>query len=502
MNDQSISRLVRGLSTNLPDAAKDAVEQSVRQLSSDLERASLNRTTSAMVGRQKKGATTTQTNGIADTEMFTTISEMINGNANNFAGFGTLLDNLYAKNKKYFTIIKDYEIMPILIPQINRVLMFLVNECLSPDIQNKQTFSIRYTGTDKESRVQQEIDQIKRELKLDNLLREVYTNRYKLGREYYIVQDYNETFDYMLERLKQKSLTESASDMFTRVCEPFIESIDEVSGTATIRAIQTKKPENGKTDESDIKTNIVDESINLSLSGLNIVIERSSAVRSVDEAYGQIITESCSQYSRRSFFKSGGILNEATADEGSKIEQIVTDLKKRKLQRCTIVRLDPAKVFQLKVGGKIIGYFYVTDINEGTSDMVNFAQLLKDQLLKTRATNLAAAQQSAEEVIAKELATKILNTFDPNIGINRVEDIDLMHDFIRNNEIYKGNKRITFYYADEIFDMSRSDGSILVNAVFFTKLYATLLLNNIVTKVLRGRGRQIHTVRIDRKSVV
>ena len=186
----------------------------------------------------------------------------------------------------------------------------------------------------------------------------------------------------MLERLKQKSLTESASDMFTRVCEPFIESIDEVSGTATIRAIQTKKPENGKTDESDIKTNIVDESINLSLSGLNIVIERSSAVRSVDEAYGQIITESCSQYSRRSFFKSGGILNEATADEGSKIEQIVTDLKKRKLQRCTIVRLDPAKVFQLKVGGKIIGYFYVTDINEGTSDMVNFAQSLKDQLLK------------------------------------------------------------------------------------------------------------------------
>lgn len=496
MNDQSISRLVRGLSTNLPDAAKDAVEQSVRQLSSDLERASLNRTTSAMVGRQKKGATTTRTNGIADTEMFTTISEMINGNANNFAGFGTLLDNLYAKNKKYFTIIKDYEIMPILIPQINRVLMFLVNECLSPDIQNKQTFSIRYTGTDKESRVQQEIDQIKRELKLDNLLREVYTNRYKLGREYYIVQDYNETFDYMLERLKQKSLTESASDMFTRVCEPFIESIDEVSGTATIRAIQTKKPENGKTDESDIKTNIVDESINLSLSGLNIVIERSSAVRSVDEAYGQIITESCSQYSRRSFFKSGGILNEATADEGSKIEQIVTDLKKRKLQRCTIVRLDPAKVFQLKVGGKIIGYFYVTDINEGTSNMVNFAQSLKDQLLKTRATNLAAAQQSAEEVIAKELATKILNTFDPNIGINRVEDIDLMHDFIRNNEIYKGNKRITFYYADEIFDMSRSDGSILVNAVFFTKLYATLLLNNIVTKVLRGRGRQIHTVRM------
>ncbi|MDE6040112.1 MAG: hypothetical protein K2F99_00905, partial [Muribaculaceae bacterium] len=119
---------------------------------------------------------------------------------------------------------------------------------------------------------------------------------------------------------------------------------------------------------------------------------------------------------------------------------------------------------------------------------------LKDQLLKSRATNLSVASQTAEEVISRELAKRIIQTFDPNLGINRVEDIDLMHDFIRNNEIYKGNKRITFYYADDIFDMSRADDSILTNAVFFTKLYATLMLNNIITKVLRGRGRQIHTV--------
>src|SRR5699024_1712424 len=38
------------------------------------------------------------------------------------------------------------------------------------------------------------------------------------------------------------------------------------------------------------------------------------------------------------------------------------------------------------------------------------------------------------------------------------------------------------------------DDSILTNAVFFTKLYSTLMLNNVLTKILRGRGRQIHTV--------
>lgn len=495
MNDASLSRIVQGVSTNLPDAAREAIEQNVRTLSSELEKASQNRTTSSMLGTNNRSTQLSNVTSLGDTEAFTTISEMINGNSNDFAGFGTLLDNLYAKNKKYFTIIKDYEIMPILIPQINRVLMFLVNECLSPDIQNKQTFSMRYTGPGKDTRISEEMDQIRKEMKLDNMLREVYTNRYKLGREYYIVQDYSQTFDFMLERLKQKSMNESAGDYFTEMCSPFIGTINEVSGAVTIKSVVQTGPKTGVVDKKDSSTDITESTINLDLTGLNIIVERSSAVRLVDDVYSSALSESYSRYSTKNMFSQSS-LNEATADEGSKFEQIVNDMKKKKLQRCTIVRLDPAKVFQLKVGGKIIGYFYVTDINEGTSNMVNFAQSLKDQLLKTRATNLAAAQQSAEEVIAKELATKILNTFDPNIGINRIEDIDLMHDFIRNNEIYKGNKRITFYYSDEIYDMSRSDGSILTNAVFFTKLYATLLLNNIVTKVLRGRGRQIHTVRL------
>lgn len=496
MNDAAVSRLVQGISTNLSDAAREQVEKSIRSLSSELERASNNRTTSSMLGSNRK-LNTPKTDSTVDTEAFTTISEMINGNSNDFAGFGTLLDNLYAKNKKYFTIIKDYEIMPILIPQINRVLMFLVNECISPDIQNKQTFIMRYAGVEKDPQIGEELDQIRKDMKLDGMLREVYTNRYKLGREYYVVQDYSQTFDFMLDRLKQKSMSESAGALLESVCAPFVGKIDQVSCTVPIQVVSETAPKTGLVDKLDVKTNINESTFSFSYDQLNIVVERNSAVRLIDESYSRAISESYTEYNPTDRFKQFTLNEDATMPTDlSKLEQIITDMKGKKLQRCTIVRLDPAKVFQLKVGGKIIGYFHVTDINDGTNNMINFSQVLKDQLLKTRATNLAAAQQSAEEVISRELATKIINTFDSNIGISRVEDIDLMHDFIRNNEIYKGNKRITFYYADEIYDMSRSDGSILINAVFFTKLYATLLLNNIITKVLRGRGRQIHTVRL------
>lgn len=499
MKNSTINTVIGGFGTDLPDAVRDTLEKSVRDLSHNLEVARVNRRTSKTLKDSIKDGTRFSASDVKDAEAFTTISEMINGSTKDFAGFGTMLDSLYAKNKKYFTIIKDYEIMPILIPQINRVLGFLVNECLSPDVQSDQTFIIKYTGQDSSSTVQDDIDRIKKEMKLDNLLREVYTNRYKLGREYYIVEDYNKTFDHMVEVLQQKHLNESTAgmtdaDFLDSFYSGFTSRIDEMSTEIPVIAVVDDKRHSAMRDN---ETCIKETSIKLDFPDLNIVIERTPLVKMVEDAHAELISESYSRYSTKALLSGGvGSLNEATQFDTSRLEQLVTVMRKKKLQRCTIRRFDPAKLFKLKVGGKVIGYFYVTDINENTANVVNFAQSLKDQLLKSRATNLGVATQTAEEVISKELAKKIINTFDPNIGITRVEDIDLMHDFIRNNEIYKGNKRITFYYADEIFDMSRADDSILTNAVFFTKLYATLLLNNIITKVLRGRGRQIHTVRI------
>lgn len=495
MNKNRLENLIGGIGSALPDAVRDELGRTTQQLSRDLESARQAQSTSDMLSGASNGKKKAA-NPSGDTEMFTTISEMINGNTKDFAGFGTLLDNLYEKNKRYYSILKDYEIMPILIPQINRVLMFLVNECISPDIQNNNTFVIKYVGTDSDAAmIQTEIEEIKKEMRLDSMLSTVYMNRYKLGHEYYSVEDYQRTFDHMADQLKAKRLNESTvgmsdTDYFDKVYAALTGTIDEMTYTIPIRSVQDKaKP--------TADCIVEDTSIQWSTSDLNIIVEKSSVAGLVEKAHADLLLESYSSYRASDIMGRGvGTLNEAATPwiDNTKLEQLVDTLRKKGLQRCTIVRFDPAKLFKLKVGGKVIGFFYISEITESTTNMVNFAQSLKDQLLKSRATNLSVATQTAEDVISKELAKRIIQTFDPNLSINRIEDIDLMHDFIRNNEVYKGNKRITFYYADEIFDMSRADDSILTNAVFFTKLYATLLLNNIITKVLRGRGRQIHTV--------
>lgn len=484
MNPTIIDTLVNGISTNLPDATRERLSQSIRLVNKQLEETKVNRSSNTLF-KPNNSATSSTSNADMNTDVYTNISDMINGSqTGDVGGFTTLLDSLTMKNKRYYSIIKDYEIMPILIPQINRVLMFLTNECLSPDIQSDQTFTITYLADTDEHQIQKTIDDIKKEMKLDNLLREVYSNRHRLGNEYYTVIDYNETFNHMLDMMQQKGLVESTAGMTdTQFLEYAFQQATDVINECTVSVpvqIETNK-------------GTITENVDISLDNLNIKIERTSLLRYTENAQSELLHETYSRYSRKEMMKHQ-TLNEAVVDM-SKMTSIVQELKKKKLDRCTIERLDPAKVFKLEVGGKIIGYFYVMDLNENDSNVINFSQALKNQLLKTKAANMSIANKSAEEVIARELSEKIINKFDPNIGINRLEDIDLLHDFIRNNEIYRGNKRIIFYYEDEIFDMSRADGSLLTNAVFFTKLYSTLLLNNIMTKVLRGRGRQIHMVK-------
>ena len=377
--------------------------------------------------------------------------------------------------------------------------MFLVNECISPDIQNESTFTIKFLPDNDPDNVQGDIEDIKKEMKLDPMLREVYMNRYKLGHEYYLVVDYNRTFDHMLEMINQKGLNESTAQMsdiafLESQYQSLRETIDDFSATVRCQTLVENVNNRGNREGESV----TETTINLDFSKMNIIIERSPVADLVEDAHATLLSEAYSRYKMSSIMgemMATGTLNEAIVDT-SKLASLVDNMRKKKLQRCMIERLDPAKVFRLKIGGKIIGYFVITDLSDNAINTVNFAQALKDQLLKARATNLNASSKVAEEVISKELAERIITTFDPNLGINRIEDIDLLHDYIRNNEVYKGNKKITFYYEDEIFDMSRADDSILTNAVFFTKLYATLLLNNIMTKVLRGRGRQIHTVHL------
>ncbi len=477
MKDELINSIIYGTATDLSDSVRTALEARIKLVSSDLDKFK-------EVGAMKKyeSSKKVKSNKNIPDNSYTDIIKLINDNNNQSVGdFNTILDNIFEKNKKYFSILKDYEIMPILIPQINRILMFLVNECISPDLQSARTFNITCTSRNS-SALNIEIEKIRKELELDNLLKNVYMNRFKLGREYYAINNYKDTFKAFKNRLESRPINEAYGQNKSE-----IDYLNECFADLKI-VDPTVINESTKADKSFNDFN---------LSEMNITIEKTDIFSKI----GEIKYDYMNETYRGSSIKS--ILNEAVGDVSKdKIKSLLDYLSKKDIDNCSITRLDPARVFKLSPSRKTVGYFYITDNNPTTktNSDVQMGQLMRDRLLKSRQVggtgNNNQEDGSSERTIIEKLSEKIINTFDPNIGINNIEDIDLLHDYLLHNNIMAGNKKIIFYYADDIIDLSRNDESILINAVFFTKLYSTLLLNNITTKILRGRGRQIHTVNV------
>ena len=487
VSDELISQILYGTTNDLSDEIQRKIEARMRNASKTFESIRANRSSTSNSGKKVESLLD------GNTDYFTTIKNVINGDNKMMDSFGGILETLYEKNKKYFSLIKDYETMPILIPQVNRVLMFMVNECISPDVQNEHNFSLKVTVAENVDELQKEVDAIRDEMLLDNLLKDVYENRYKLGREYYIVRDYSKTFKRMEQIIEQKSLNDSVT--YINPVDPIDEMVSKLR--TKIDDLEVSYSYIGAKNKAITETVSTKD---FNLGDLNIIIERSSLASDLDEYRDEILSETYAERSPDRIFDS--LLNEDGFNivdkplDRDKMLSVVRAVEAKKLRRCGVERLDPARVFRLKLGGKIIGYFYLTDIDDAGNNrnLINFAQSLKDRLLKSKAANIDSANIEAEEMITKALGQKIINAFDPAININRIEDIDLLHDFIINSDLYKGNKKLTFYYSDEIYDLSRSGDSVLTNAVFFVKLYAMLMLNNINTKVLRGKGRQIHTI--------
>lgn len=214
VTDELINQILYGTSSDLSDDVQDKIELHMKEASKRFEAVRANRSSNTLLNRDRDKASRAS---LSDKEgdFYTTIQNMVNSDNKMMTQFGAILDTLYEKNKKYFSLIKDYETMPIMIPQINRVLMFMVNECISPDVQNEYNFILQCEANENQEELQAELDDIRQAHGLDNMLRDVYENRYKLGREYYRVIDYSKSFARMRDVLEKRSLNEAVGEIKT-----------------------------------------------------------------------------------------------------------------------------------------------------------------------------------------------------------------------------------------------------------------------------------------------
>ena len=75
------------------------------------------------------------------------------------------------------------------------------------------------------------------------------------------------------------------------------------------------------------------------------------------------------------------------------------------------------------------------------------------------------------------------------------DDMDIIYEFVKANELYKKPKRVVFFHPDDICEFRRADGSIMKNCMFYAKLVILTLLSNILAKVTRGSDRNLYFVK-------
>jgi hypothetical protein len=100
-----------------------------------------------------------------------------------------------------------------------------------------------------------------------------------------------------------------------------------------------------------------------------------------------------------------------------------------------------------------------------------------------------------ESTIVKAIGDKLIKAIDANFINDCYDDMEIIYEFVRANELYVKNKKVVFFHPDDVCEFRRQDGSIMKNCMFLAKLYILTLLSNVITNVTRGADRNFHYVK-------
>lgn len=431
---------------------------------------------------------------INDEKMLTSLSTMVGG-----------------ENYKLTQTLKDYEIIKRCIPQIHKVITHLKNSIISPDAMADSAIGIELPANIDEIE-KDKINNIIEKYKLNERLDDIVMDYLIAANKIYTVVPYN----LIPDMLENKSINECIEELQAELDEP--KSLLECSGIPI--------------DKSEVIT----ESIDLQYyADKDAIISNRKTVETISSSeYQAALTEALSNIE----FIDGGmnhfkraILNEAIAEaralskdsdksmktilktlkkgskridmtsvaaEGLVDDKTVDDIRKNvEFKGCHIEELPASRVIAFKLRDTLIGYFYVEDkvspLDNGSNKLSSILDRINASVyLKESGKNNA---NQIENMVIKSVSERLIASIDSKFINDNYEDMDIIYEFVRVNEIHKKNKRVTFFHPDDICEFKRKDGSIMKNCMFIAKLYLLTLLTNILAKVTRGTDRQIHYVK-------
>ena len=419
------------------------------------------------------------------------------------------------QNYKLSQTLKDYEIIKRCIPQIHKVITNLKNSIISPDAMADSAIGIELPSNIKDSekdKINKIIEQYKLNDKLDSIVEEYLISSVK----YYTVVPYsmipdmlqrNKSLDECINELKtelgeSKSLLES-SEMPISKSEIITESINVDYYESKDDMVKNIKKH--FTIDSELYKDSLNEAINNIefIDGGMSYFKRAILNEAIAEAR---VSKNDIDNSMKSILKSLQSKSKkvsldisATAAEGLVDNKTVKDIRKSvDFKGCHLEELNPSRTIPFKLRDTLIGYFYVEEKNSPldtttTNNITSIMDKINASVYMKQAGDSTGAR--VENMVIKSISERLIKSIDSKFINDNYNDMEIIYEFVRINQIHKKNCRVTFFHPDDVCEFKRKDGSIMKNCMFIAKLYLLTLLTNVLANVTRGGDRQIHYVK-------
>lgn len=443
-----------------------------------------------------------------------------NNNIYNIINSASIVDHMQGliggENAKFTQILKDYEIIKRCIPQVHKVISDIKDGIISPDAMTDSAIGIEYP-TNISDADKDQIDNIIEKYELNKRL-DKYVLEYLIASVKYVtVVPYSSIPDML--SADNNNINECIEMLEKDVKENCVHSLYECTSHTNNFNVLNESVELDYYEDDDGMGNSIRKSFTLTNSDLNTELNEclsniefikggtnyfKAAVLNEAVALKNNLSEDTSMKSVLKHLKNGSTRTDATSNlaiDGLVDPATVKDIRKNvNFKGCHIEELETSRVLPFKLRDTTIGYFYVEDMGDnypGSNNNGNISTIM-DKInasvyMKHDTSNKAARIESA---IIKNIAGKMIEAIDSKFINDNYEDMDILYEFIRVNELNtKKKKRVVFFHPDDVCEFRRKEGSIMKNCMFMAKLYILTMLSNVLTNVTRGADRNIHYVK-------
>ena len=163
---------------------------------------------------------------------------------------------------------------------------------------------------------------------------------------------------------------------------------------------------------------------------------------------------------------------------------------------CHIKLIDPRRLVEVSILDKVIGYYYLIDTGV-KANKLSFTQSVKLNL----ATSTSMQKEDLESKFVHMIADKVVKAMDKKYLENNAKFKDLIVNALLYEDMYKRQVKFQFIPVDFITkftvdeDMNGEGQSILINSLFYAKLYLYLLIFKVLSILTKSNDQKFHYIK-------